>query len=257
MSDGFKMVDDRPAEKKDFKQVTMENIVVIGNSEPDELSDGRKSVCTVGYHKDYGLIRIYPVPPNAPMKRWNVVTIPLETNPQDNRKESWKIQGSKDKQLSDKIVLTRQLTRNEQIQLLNELKAKYSFDCVEEINDKKLSLGFIKPTGCSTRFVQRAEHDVTVQKSLFTDQPFLTIKNFQVQPRLTYRCSKCKTKDPHDQQILEWGVYEGIRKKPDERDKILEGLRVNDPAWDVELLVGNQNRYRRSFMVISVYRFKK
>ncbi|MHB8602018.1 MAG: hypothetical protein ACYC6W_09685 [Nitrosotalea sp.] len=258
MSDGFKMVDDRPIEKKEAERVLMKDIVVIGNAEPDELSDGRKSVCTVGYHKDYGLIRIYPVPPNAPMRRWNKVTIPLERNPQDNRQESWKIQGSKDKQLSDKIILTGKIEqREEQMALLNDLKSKYGFGCIDEINDKRLSLGFIKPTDCSTRFIERGEHDTTIQKDLFTNEPFLTIKNFQVQPRMTYRCSNCKTKEPHDQQILEWGVYEGIRKKPQIKEQILKGLHVDDPEYDIDLLVGNQNRYRRSFMVISVYRFKK
>lgn len=259
MSDSFKMVDDRPSQKKEFEQVVLEDIVVIGNAEPDELSDGRKSVCTVGYHPKYGLLRIYPVPPNAPMRRWNIVTIPLERNSQDNRSESWKIQGSKEKQLADRIIQTGRIEdKKEQMKLLAELKSKYSFGCVEDMNDKQLSLGFVKPVdSISTRFVERKEHDTTIQRSLYENEPFLTLKNFQVQPRMTYRCSKCRIKDPHDQQILEWGVYEGIRKKPDEKDKILEGLRVRDPQWDIDLLVGNQNKYRRSFMVISVFRFKK
>lgn len=218
-SSGLKAFDDKTTTKESPLQVDFDDIIVIGNAEPDELRDGRKTVCTVGYHPDHGLMRIYPVPPDAPMKRWNVVKIPLERNTSDSREESWKMQGSKEKQLADKIKLQRQLTRAEQIKLLNELKEKYSYDCVEDIYAANKSLGFIKPQECDARFVKRSEQEVTVQKNLFSEEPFLTIHNYDVQPRMKYRCPKCKSKNPHDQQILEWGIYEGIRKKPYIKEK--------------------------------------
>ncbi len=119
------------------------------------------------------------------------------------------------------------------------------------------SLGFIKPQECSTRFVKRNEQEVTVQKNLFSEEPFLTIHNYDVQPRMKYRCSSCKSKNPHDQQILEWGIYEGIRKYPWKKEVILEGLHINDSGYDKTLLVGNMFLHRSKFMVISVYRFKR
>ena len=104
-SSGLKAFDDRPSAKDSPIRIDFDNIIVIGTAEPDELSDGRKTVCTVGYHPDHGLMRIYPVPPDTPMKRWNVVKIPLEKNTSDSREESWKMQGSKEKQLASKIKL--------------------------------------------------------------------------------------------------------------------------------------------------------
>ncbi len=257
MSDGLKAFDDTSKQNLENEQIILEDIVVIGNAEPDELSDGRKTVCTVGYHPKYGLMRIYPVPPNAPMKRWNVVKIPLEKNTSDSRHESWKIQGSKEKQLATKIEVQKQLSRKEQLALLDELMTKYSYDCVEDIYEQNHSLGFIKPSECSTRFVNRPEQDATVQKNLFSQEPFLTIHNYDVQPRMKYRCPKCKSKNPHDQQILEWGVYEGIRKNPLIKEKILEGLHIDDSTYDKKILVGNMFLHRSKFMVISVYRFKR
>lgn len=257
MSEGLKSFDDTAKINQENEQVTFDDIIVIGNAEPDELRDGRKTVCTVGYHPDHGLMRIYPVPPEAPMKRWNVIKIPLERNTSDSREESWKMQGSKEKQLADKIILQRQLPRNEQIKLLDELVKKYSYDCVEDIYADNKSLGFIKPHECNARFVKRSEQEVTVQKNLFSEEPFLTIHNYDVQPRMKYRCPNCKSKNPHDQQILEWGVYEGIRKNPHIKEKILDGLRINDSGYDKTLLVGNMFLHRSKFMVISVYRFKR
>ena len=70
-------------------------IVVLGQAVPDEISDARFTVCTAIHSQKYGLLRIYPVPPNAKFKRWNVMELPLERNPSDTRSESWKVQGSK------------------------------------------------------------------------------------------------------------------------------------------------------------------
>lgn len=76
------------------EKITIDDCIVLGNAVPDEISDNRRTVCTAAYSERLGLIRIYPVPPNANMNRWEIVEIPLERNPKDNRRESWKIQGS-------------------------------------------------------------------------------------------------------------------------------------------------------------------
>ena len=88
----------------------------------------------------HGLIRIYPVPPYSPMKRWNVVSLPLERNTKDSRDESWKIQGSKTEweTLSDKIIVKRKLSRKEWVELITYLKENHSYGCIEDINDKKI-----------------------------------------------------------------------------------------------------------------------
>lgn len=239
-------------------KINVSGIVVLGNAVPDELSDGRKSVCTVGYHPEYGLMRIYPVPPTGNMHRWNMVSMPLERNSQDNRQESWKIQGSKSEWLTlhNKIKVEGKLERPQQLSLLAELQKKFGYGCVEDLNDNKLSLGFIKPQNATPRFEKRDSFTTRVQLSLFSDEPFLTIHNYDVQPRVTYNCPNCRAQKQHDQQILEWGIYEGIRQKPDIKEKILGGLHIGESGWDVSFLIGNMNVHRNRFMVISVYRFK-
>lgn len=70
------------------ESVSVDDIVILGNAVPDEISDNRKTVCTAGYSDELGLVRIYPVPPDAELIRWALVGIDLERNPKDNRKES-------------------------------------------------------------------------------------------------------------------------------------------------------------------------
>ncbi len=73
---------------QDNWQKYFKDLIVLRNAVPNEISDNKKTVCTVAYSNEHGLIRIYPVPPNAPMKRWNIISIPLERNKQDSRDES-------------------------------------------------------------------------------------------------------------------------------------------------------------------------
>ncbi|MGI0012689.1 MAG: hypothetical protein ACREBU_04485 [Nitrososphaera sp.] len=240
--------------------VVMDDVVVLGNAVPDEISDNRFTVCTAGYSPKYGLLRIYPVPPRAPMKRWNVVQIPLERNPKDTREESWKIQGSRQEwdDLHRKIRVHKELTRKEWMALLETLHSKYGVSCVQDLNEQKLSLGVIKPEIQGYRFEERPRYDPSVQMTLDSVQQFLTINNYAEQPRITYRCGAgCKSKKPHDQQLIEWGAYEWMRNSPNEKHKLWENLRLNDPEWDISFLVGNQSLYRTAFMIISVFRFKR
>lgn len=238
----------------------MDDLVVLGNAVPDEISGGRKSICTVCYSKEHGLVRIYPVPPRAPMKRWNVVSVPLERPSQDTRQESWKIHGSKDEwpYLVKKIKLIDKLSPQKQVLILNKLYDEYGAGCVQDLNDNRLSIGIIKPTILKSYMVDRQSFTSQYQTTLDSDRPFLTIENYKKQPRVRYKCECCKTVKYHDQQILEWGVYEYLRRNPNQPpEKCLGGLHLTDPSYEKYFLVGNQAKYRNSFIVVSVLRRKK
>lgn len=245
----------------DSKQrITIEDFLVLGNAVPDELRDGRKTVCVAGYSKEHGLVRIYPVPPKAPMKRWNILEVPVERNSQDSREESWKIQGSKSEWniLPDKIRLRDRIdSRERQIALLDKLnKSEYAYDCIDEINSKKKSLGIITPKIIKCFFESREKFDPSVQLTLSSDEPFRTIKSYPEQPRILYRCSNCKSKNPHDQQVVEWGIYEWMRQNPKDKDKVWENLHIGEKGYRTSFLVGNQVLHRNSFLIISIFRHK-
>src|SRR5712692_10438835 len=129
------------------ERTVADDLIVLGNAVPDVISDERITVCTAGYSKELGLVRIYPVPPVSPMKRWKIVRIPLERNPRDTRNESWKIQGSKSEwdQISRKIELKGTVEETKRLPLLDDLYSRFGVDCVEQLNDKLVSFGLVKP----------------------------------------------------------------------------------------------------------------
>ena len=209
----------------------------------------------------HGLIRIYPVPPYSPMKRWNVVSLPLERNTKDSRDESWKIQGSKTEweTLSDKIIVKRKLSRKEWVELITYLKENHSYGCIEDINDKKLSLGIIVPKIIDKNLEKRKNVDSTVQTTLVNDDLFMTIQNYGVRPVITYSCPHCRTKkQQHKQGVLEWGVYEWLRYNPVEKDQdqVWDNLHIDESGYDQTFLVGNMNLHRSRFLIISIFRYK-
>ena len=177
--------------------------------------------------------------PKTPMYRWNVVRIPLERNPKDTREESWKIQGSRGEwnDLHRKIHVQRQLGRREWISLLQSLHERFGVGCVQELNERRLSIGMIRPVIQGFRFEDRGEkYDASVQTTLDSIQQFLTIKNYKEQPRITYRCGEeCKARNAHDQQLLEWGAYEWMRNHSDNKDQLWENLMLNDSESDIQL----------------------
>ncbi|MDG7009967.1 MAG: hypothetical protein JRN43_01820 [Nitrososphaerota archaeon] len=241
------------------EKTVISDLLVLGNAVPDIISDNRITVCTAGISKTHGLIRIYPVPVVSHMRRWNIVKVPLERNPKDNRPESWKIQGSKGEwdRIAGKIELKGQVKdKDEKFAILDNLHAEFGVECVKDLNDKKASLGMVNPQSMSCAFEKRDDHDKEMQTSLDGTEPFLTIKNYPLKPVMTYRCPKCRTKNPHRQQVMEWGVFEWMRKNPHQPEKVFENLHIGEVGYDTGLLVGNMALHRNSFLVISIFRLK-
>ena len=240
-------------------KLVIDDLLVLGNAVPDIISDSRVTVCTAGWSPTRGLVRVYPVPPASNMRRWNVVKVPLERNPRDSRAESWKIQGSRSEwdRVAAKIELRDRVTsRDEKFEILGELEGKFGVDCVDTLNKQKASLGIIKPASLACSFVRRSDHEEDRQATLDGAEPYITFKNYPQKPVATYRCPSCTAKHPHKQQIIEWGVFEWMRKNPDQPEKVFENLHIGEEGYHTSLLVGNMALHRNSFMVISIFRHK-
>jgi hypothetical protein len=241
------------------EKIIVDDFIVLDNAVPDEISDHRFTVCTAGYSPKHGLIRIYPVPPNANMRRWNVMEIPLQRTSNDTRIESWKVQDSRTewKKLSEKIRIVDSLkSKQDKLKLVQKLHSEYGVKCVEDLNSRCLSLGMVKPTILGYNLEKRKEYDPYTQTTLDSMNLFLTRDNYAFVPKITYRCNECRSKKPHKQQVVEWGLYEWMRNHPENLAGMWENVRINDVSWNKTFLVGNQARYRNSFLIISVFRFK-
>ncbi len=250
------------------KDRIIDDLIVLGKAAPDEIKDGRITICVGGWSNKLGFIRIYPANFKSNLKRWNMVRIPVERNSRDTRKESWKIQGSKSEwqSLHEKIQEIAILTKKEQIKLLENIP---KVNCIEDLNEQKLSLGLIKPDEIlSCNYRTRDNYNKSVQTRL--SQYFLnhydflpkTKKNYPMIPVIKWKCpGPCKLKQGyHTSQVITWEIYEWFRKKEvnkKTKKQLWDNLRINDEDYNTWFFVGNQFLYPRSFLIISILRFKK
>lgn len=237
----------------------IEDLVILGRGCPDRLRDNRETVCTAGYSNIHGFVRIYPTKTSSPLKRWNVVNVEVERNNRDTRSESWKIVGSKKEwdDLDKRISVVKEVNQNEKENLITSNLA----GCVHDINDDRRSLGIIKPTIEKCYFGIREGYNPYVQQSLIgaiaKRLPIKTKENFPLVPRIKYRCSNCRAKGFHDQQVIDWGFYEWIRKYPEKKEQVWENAKVVNGNSDIYFFIGNQASHRRSFMIISILSLPK
>lgn len=231
----------------------IDDLIVLGRGAPDRIKDGRITVCTAGYSPKNGFIRIYPTRIDSKFKMWDIIRVPVTRNPKDTREESWKIEGSKTEweELNKKIMIVGRLADSKKLQLIDSLKET----CTNNLNENKRSLGIVEPKESISYFSDRADYEHTVQLELGRVTTFKTKKHYLNIPRIKYSCFGCNK--IHDQQIIDWGCYEWIRKYPDKKEKLWDNLLLKSDKHKIYFFVGNQAYYRRSFLIITVLRIAK
>ncbi len=236
----------------DARQI--DDLVVLGRGAPDALRDGRVAICVAGWSRKEGFVRIYPTRLTSPLKQWNIVSVSVEKNPSDNRRESWKIVGSATDwdRLDENIRVVDTLGREERISLVPALAS----GCVAELNAERVSLGIIHPSELKGYLSEREDVDHTVQRTLMGGSVPKTKINYSLRPRIVYRCGKCRSVNGHDQQTIEIGCYEWFRKNPGKAAQVFDNLQIGNPEYEKYLLVGNQANHRTSYLVIGVIRWK-
>jgi len=237
----------------------LQNLIVIGQGAPNKLRDNRISRCICAFSEEFGLIRLYPVP-NSLLRRWDIFDATVVENPQDHRENTWKIYNSKKdwKRIYKWIHKKGVLERSKREPLIKKL-AK---DNLGDLIKKRKSFGIIKPKILDVMLIEQNEK-TSIQTSLFDlDFHIINQKDFKFKPYVIYKCTaKCSCKkQEHKQQIVEWGCYEWMRKNPNNKKhcmKLFENLQLTNDDWDKYFLVGNIHKSPKTYLVISVLRFKK
>ena len=237
------------------EQLIIDDLVILGRAVPEQLKNGRITVCAAGYSRRLGFIRIFPTKTVMPLNRWNIVKVPVERDPRDTRSESWKIQGSKGEwdRLGEKVQVVGRLKPKERFNLI----ANLTDDCVKDINEAKRSLGIVKPTIEKCYFCPEKEFDPTLQATLFGTPLPSTKKQYREFPKIHYICLGCKAKKYHDQTVLEWGFYEWMRKHPERPEQVWENAQLFSPKHEFFFFVGNMRDRQTAFLIISILRLRK
>lgn len=240
------------------EQMVIDDLIILGRSCPEEIRNGRRTICVAGFSPSCGFIRLYPTRWDSPLKRWSIVKVPVERpiRPKyDGRLESWKIIGSKREweRLSDKIEVIGKFPRKDQPNFVKSLVV----NCVSDIYESGKSLGIIEPT-IIEHYFEEQDMVTSVQTNLFGELRVKIKEEFQFEPRIKYQCSDCRVgRGFHDQQVIEWGAYEYMRKYPEKKEQIWENFGLDNDDYDKFFLVGNMHQYPNAFLIISILRFKR
>ncbi len=241
--------------------ISLHDVVILGTAVPEQIKDGRKTVCVAAWQPDMGLIRLYPCRGDAKWKaRWSVVDAHVERNPKDTRRESFKIVGSSDnwEGFSEaSVILRNTLSPQKGREIIDQLPVT----CVSHVNTNRDSLCIVKPVDLRWRMAENPSYGKQKNELLieYPNESWLSTKSdYPFQPRLQFRCSK-ECQIYHDMTVVEWGAFEWIRKNPnpDTAMKLFDNWRLGSPDYEISLLLGNQACHRNSFIVISVFFSKK
>ncbi len=240
----------------------IKDLIILGRAVPVLLKDQRKTICTAGYSHELGFVRIYPTFYYENIHLWDIVSIDVKKDTRDSRSESWK-------KLADSEFKKIGTLKNDREEKETLLESIYQNKCTHDLNEENRSLAIIKPqiVDCNFKEVSATEDGKLVTMSLmdfFTNKkktnrkPLLVKTNFDVIPYIRYRCCvNCRTKAPHNQQILEWGGYQWIQKHPDEKEQLWENYRIFDEEWYKYFFIGNLRDQRTTWLIINILRGKK
>lgn len=231
--------------------IVVDDFVMLGKTVPEPNSDGRVFVCSAGVSATMrGLVRVYPLSRLGSPRRWTINTIALELNPKDNRAESFKIAGDRSVDNHDHINVGIRSTGDYPRAARAELLKPYEVASIREANDRRLSLAVVHPLDVELGFEHNPESPDSPQLSLFDLEPRPTEggKRFAYIPRLKFS----DVDGEHNLMLRDWGCFEFMRKHGDERrGELRYALHLDNGC---SLLVGNLNRHRNSWLVISVLR---
>jgi hypothetical protein len=227
----------------------LDDFTMLGTTVPEPTrADGRVFVCSAGISPELGsLVRIYPLARHTIPTRWHTYRVPVERNPKDSRRESFKVRGdrtgSAHAQINDQFAHIGVMPATARAAIL----AKHEVASIAEANARRLSLAIIKPQILGIAYEHNPESPDSPLLTLFDINPRPTegAKRFPYIPRLRFSDEG----GDHALMLRDWGCFEWMRKYPDRYTELPNCLHLSGES---SLLIGNFNQHRTSWLVISV-----
>ena len=234
----------------------VDDFIVLGRTVPEESKTYGQSVCMAGYSPELRqLLRIYPLRVHSQIKARSILSVEVERNKKDSRFESWALK-ERDERQSVQVV-DKEVDKEKLIPYFE----RHISESIVELNQKRLSLGVIKPDSYEVVLRSRENIKHPDQLCFFDDFKksfdFKTANSYFTAPYIRITCGS----SVQCIQIREWGVYELIRKAEIERKRLTpEYIRKAlylDENKDVFFVVGNMNQHRNNWLIIKSFSYKK
>lgn len=232
--------------------MTLDDFVMLGKTVPEANADGRQFVCTAGYSLELRQpVRIYPMARRDNPPRWSMSRIPLERNAKDARPESWKIQGDRRPGAHEHINTVIQRVQEKVTPAVQRAIVKaLTVSSLKEANERRLSLCVLLPSDIPRLELEQGDAvEMAPTPDMFGGIPELPVAaRFKWHPRLRFVDD---AGHHHNLMLRDWGCYEWMRKQGDEAAPCVgENLNL---ATAPPLFCGNLNRFRNSWLIISVF----
>lgn len=220
----------------------------LGRTVPEESKKYGRKVCAAGFSRELGeFVRVYPLPVVTPIRQRSVCVLELGRNPQDSRRESWRL--AREQAGAGIASVGPQLPKADVLAWLAPRRA----DSIRELNERRASVGVLRVAAADLQGVfadreTRRPEDPT-QALLFADlDEQFGAGVIRLAPYVRFRDGAGE----HRLQIREWGGYEWLRKGGP-CCQLWENYGFNDEDAFVWLVVGNMSNQRTAWLVISAY----
>lgn len=214
--------------------MVVEDFVMLGRTVPEHSKRHGLVACSAGYSREFGgFMRVYPLPMDCNVRRWDICRIELERPKHDNRKESFRIKDG------CRLEVVGRARKDDEFDFLRSAASR----SIASLNQDRDSLATIVPTNIGYRFDQMKqgeEHQMMLPLGI--DETPETPK-----PRIQFDDED----GHHDIQLRDWGSTLFMQKGNDKGD-LWKALKFHDPEYEHLLFCGNHNAHRNSWLVISV-----
>lgn len=227
-----------------------DNFAILGRTVPEISKKYGYTTCMAGYSIELRqFLRIFPLKVDASIKCRDIININLERNNKDNRHESWALKTRNEKSI---VKTNRSIDKS---QLYNILNNNIS-SSVKELNNRRASLGIIKPNWFEMKMKFRKDISDPRQLLLFDDFINIAFKTGKDYYKIPYILIDSENNEQKCLQLREWGCFELIRKNPSVTIELLKkALNIKD-KWEVFFFIGNMNNIRNRWIIIKVFTFK-
>lgn len=248
-----------------------EKILILAKTIPSPSAKYIETSCVAGVNEAGVLRRLFPVPfrllgEDEQFKKWQWVELTLDKSRDDHRPESHKIDGAT---MILKEMLSTRNAWHDRLLFLPKEQFFQNIDVMDERQKESLnSLGFIRPSEIISfdivKGVAEWSDDEKAKLAVMQNQPSLfeeltprtalnPLKKVPYDFYYQYRCAGDERVYKH--KIVDWelgALYWNVCRSPDWQDKIRLKYETEFKQKDLLFMMGNQNRFRDQWLIISV-----
>jgi len=227
----------------------IDDLIVLARTVPEESKKYGRRVCLAGMSKDLGLVRVYPLTVDNPLRSRREASLEVERNPDDSRYESFK--------LKDAVGSILSVTDSPVLGTSDVCSfAEKTSTTIARLNEQRKSLGFVQVIGCpEIIFRTRESIPDPDQRELWSGfMQDLAASDFRSGPTFRH-VPYLRFKDAggwHELQFREWGAYEYLRKINGKGHELSTILKLPE-SRDFFVFVGNMTSHRSAWMVLQLF----